>query len=189
MPGKVKPPKRPVDFTPFLHKPNKGSGKGSEQGFIRLSLCSPTDEAFSMHDIDGWQYHWNVTRARTIAEQSGQLFRFRPADFSLTLDLVKEQYPDMDADYAMTTNLSRPLLLTLFVRQMAGEDEPNTLQLLDGWHRLYKALLTGVEYLPVYLLTQEQSDAVLFAKMPPGRGIDWGQNANRKGGSHARQVV
>ncbi len=187
MPSKLKQPKHPVDFAPFMHKPKPAKGKANEQGFIRLSLCSLTDESFSMQDIDGWQYHWNVTRATQIAELSCNLFRFRPADFGLTLDLVKEQYPDMDAAYAMTTDLSRPLLLTLFVRQLAGVDEPNTLQLLDGWHRLYKALLTGVEYLPAYLLTQEQSELVLFAKMPPGKGIDWGQN--KKGSHRARQAV
>ena len=182
MPNKLK---QPLNFAPFLHK--KPKGDDCDKGFLRLDLCSLSDESFSMQDVDGWQYHWNVTRARTVAEQSGQVFRFRPADFGLTLALVKEQYPDIDADYAMTTDLDRPLLLTLFQRHKAGDDEPNTLQLLDGWHRLVKAMLCGVEVLPAYLLTQEQSDAVLFAKLPPGKGIDWGQHkrGNSKGGSHA----
>ena len=188
MPSKVKPVKAPVNFAPFLHKPKLKEDRASNAVFLRLELLgSPTDESFSMQDIDGWQYHWNVTRARCIAEQSGHVFRFRPADFGLSLALVKEQYPDMDDDYALTTDLTRPLLLTLFVRQLAGDDEPNTLQLLDGWHRLYKALLTGVEYLPVYLLTQEQSDKVLFAKMAPGSGIDWGQK--QQGDHHAGKTV
>lgn len=187
--SKVRPDKpsakQRIDFTPFLHKPTPRKEKTSDTGFLRLDLLgSPSDESFSMQDTDGWQYHWNVTRARQIAEQSGNLFRFRPADFGLTLDLVKEQYPDMDEEYAMTTDLNRPLLLTLFVRHLAVANEPNTLQLLDGWHRLYKALLTGVEHLPVYLLTLEQSESVLFAKMPPGEGIDWRQSEKR--GCHAR---
>ena len=110
-----------------------------------------------------------------MAEQTGHLFRFRPADFGISLALVKAQYPGMDADYALTTDLTRPLLLTLFARHKAEDEEPNTLQLLDGWHRLFKALLTGVETLPAYLLTQEQADAVLFGKLPPGEGIDIGQ--------------
>ena len=191
MPPKLKPGKSPakplVNFAPLLSRPHAAREATHAEGFVRVELLgSPTDESFSMQDIDGWQYHWNVTRARTLAEQSGHLFRFRPADFGLSLARVTEQYPDMDAEYALTTDLSRPLLLTLFERQRAGDDEPNTLQLLDGWHRLYKALLTGVAYLPAYLLTQKQSEQVLFATLPPGSGIDWGQE--RKGEPYAGQT-
>lgn len=179
MPNKVKPP---LNFAPFFHKRNADKAKAlnCDKGFLRIDSCNPTDEAFSMHDVDGWQYHWNVTRARAMAEQTGHLFRFRPADFGLSLALVKGQYPGMDADYALTTDLSRPLLLTLFARHKAKNEEPNTLQLLDGWHRLFKALLTGVETLPAYLLTQEQADAVLFGKLPPGEGIDIGQEKDEE---------
>ena len=180
MPNKVKPP---LNFAPILH--TKPKGETEDKDFLLLDFCSLSDESFTMNDVDGWQYHWNVTRARALAEHSGQVFRFRPADFGLTLAMVKQQYPDIDAEYAMTTDITRPLLLTLFQRHNAEDDEPNTLQLLDGWHRLYKAMVISVEVLPAYMLTAEKSELVLFAKLPPGKGINIGHADYGKGRSHA----
>ena len=48
-------------------------------------------------------------------------------------------------------------------------------RLIDGWHRLLKAVLTGVDILPAYFLTQEEADACLVCCLPPGQGLDWGQ--------------
>ena len=47
-------------------------------------------------------------------------------------------------------------------------------QLVDGWHRLYLAALMGVDELLAYFLTQEEADACLIARLPPGRGFALG---------------
>lgn len=53
-----------------------------------------------------------------------------------------------DKEYAMTTDLTQPLVL---VQLCAGKDK-----LIDGNHRLYKAKLLGVKTLSAYYLTPEQ---------------------------------
>jgi hypothetical protein len=50
-------------------------------------------------------------------------------------------------------------------------------QLIDGWNRLFKAAVLGVDTLPAYFLTQKEADACLVCTLPPGEGIDWGQKS------------
>ena len=52
-------------------------------------------------------------------------------------------------------------------------------QLIDGWHRLFKAAKTGVDVLPALVLTQEDADASLIVRLAPGHGLDWGQGDGR----------
>lgn len=53
-----------------------------------------------------------------------------------------------DPEYAMETDLSKPLIL--------AELWPGKYKLLDGNHRLYKAWALHVDRLPVYFLTREE---------------------------------
>lgn len=53
-----------------------------------------------------------------------------------------------DPEYAMETDLSRPLIL--------AELQEGKYKLLDGNHRLYKARALQVDRLPVYFLTREE---------------------------------
>ena len=45
-------------------------------------------------------------------------------------------------------------------------------QLVDGWHRLYRALMTGIDLLPAYILTPEETQQILVCCLPPGKGFD-----------------
>lgn len=81
----------------------------------------------------------------------------------MTLEWIQQNYEGIDLDYARTTDLARPLLLIPF-----GESE---ILLIDGWHRLARAVLEGVEELPMYLLTEEEAKAIQWLELPSGRGI------------------
>jgi hypothetical protein len=63
----------------------------------------------------------------------------------------------MDIDHVLTCDLSVPLLFVPF----AGRH-----QLVDGWHRLARALIEGetlgLAELPAFLLTQEEADSLLL---------------------------
>ena len=170
MPRKVK---TALPFAPLAPK--------QAQGFINLDKTDITDDSFGMQDSDGWQYHWNVTRAIALAEREGTPFCFYPAQVGLTTEVVQASYPDIDPDYALTTDLSNPLILTLFRRHLARADERPQVQLLDGWHRLYKALTLGVTMLPANLLTEEQGRQVLFALLPPGEGVSLTEKQGQEG--------
>ncbi|RKS68296.1 ParB-like nuclease family protein [Actinomadura pelletieri DSM 43383] len=58
----------------------------------------------------------------------------------------------IDADYAATVDLSRPLLAV----PLPGSGTP---LVIDGWHRIHKAQRTGVTELPVILLNADDERA------------------------------
>jgi hypothetical protein len=61
--------------------------------------------------------------------------------------------PGLDRDYAMTTDLTRPLILATV--QASGKDPANLL--IDGWHRAFRAHAEGRTHLPAYVLTLQET--------------------------------
>jgi hypothetical protein len=126
------------------------------------------DETYSLELPDGRQYHWNVTKARRLGEHWCRVQDFVVAG-QVTAESLHANYAGLDETYALGTDLTKPLLFV----ELNGEA-----QLIDGWHRLLKAVITDVSILPCYVLSSSQADACLILKLPPGSGLDWGQ---RKG--------
>jgi hypothetical protein len=122
-----------------------------------MRFLSLRDEAFSHVAADGTLRAWNVTRGNEIASSGHELMLFPLAYHGVTPEKVRELYDGIDAEHATEADLTRPLLFIPFF----GE----TL-LIDGWHRLYRAACLGVEELPMYLLTQEEADAIRWLEVP-----------------------
>ena len=107
----------------------------------------------------GHVFVWNVSKAWRLIEQAPRdIDMFRPAEQGVTEDHLRERYPDLDEEYAKTTDLSRPLLFVPY---------NGAAQLFDGWHRLFKAVRNKVSELPAYLLTEEEANACLELHIPP----------------------
>jgi hypothetical protein len=124
------------------------------------------DDVFSYQDDQGWQYHWNITKARNLAEARDDLKPISLKDYGITVEFIRSQYTNLDEAHAMTADLSNPLLFLPLEGKVC---------LADGWHRLYRAAVEGIDVLPAYFLTQEEVDDVLICTLPPGKGLDWGQ--------------
>jgi hypothetical protein len=117
------------------------------------------DEKFEFQH-EGHTYVWNISKAwRLIEETPRPLDYFRPAEQGVTVEHLQERYPSLDWEYAKTTDLSRPLLFVPFNGKA---------QLIDGYHRVAKAVLEGIEELPAYQLTQDEADECLLLHLPPG---------------------
>lgn len=84
---------------------------------------------------------WNI--GRMLEDVS----TFRVASRSIA-ELAEGNPFHGDPEYAMETDLSKPLIL--------AELQEGKYKLLDGNHRLYKALALHVDRLPVYCLTREE---------------------------------
>lgn len=137
-----------------------------------VALGSFTDQIYSLQDEHDVQYHYNVSEGMRLAQQRGSLGVFLPLEAGVTVEQIRLAYVDMDESYALTTDLTRPLLfLTLHGKT----------QLADGWHRLFRAVVTGVECLPCYVLTEKETESILWLTLPPGQGLDWGQYAGEGG--------
>lgn len=64
--------------------------------------------------------------------------------------------PDFNQDYAMTTDLDKPVIVATLETEAVGEVP----LLIDGTHRLYRAYAEGVAELPAYLLGAEETAAI-----------------------------
>ena len=56
----------------------------------------------------------------------------------------------------------------------------------------YKAVVYGIATLPAYLLSDEEAEAILVGRLPPGQGLDWGQSRraeNPQGQPHRREAT
>jgi len=129
-------------------------------------LGSLLDQVYSFEDDDGWQYHWSVAEATRRALVRGEYWTVCLSEIGLSCESIRARYQDLDEAHALTRDLSRPLLLVPFKQSH---------QLIDGWHRLFKAAKTGVDVLPALALSQEDADASLVVRLAPGHGLDWGQ--------------
>ena len=79
----------------------------------------------------GHVFVWNVSKAwRLIGQGPRDTDRFCPAEQGVTEEHLRERYPDLDQEYAETTDLSKPLLFVPY---------NGAAQLIDGWHRLVRS--------------------------------------------------
>jgi hypothetical protein len=128
-----------------------------ETGVIFLNL---TDQVFTFTDATGTQWHWNASAGMRLTEQSPRTpLEFWPSEHGIDLAHLRERYTDLDEEYARTVDLSKPILFVPF--------HDGTSVLIDGWHRLYRAISEGVNWLPCYELTPEEAEEILVMKIPP----------------------
>ena len=141
-------------------------------------LGSLLDQVYSFEDDDGTQYHWSVAEASRRALLRGQYWTVSLSEIGLTCASIRARYQGLDEARALTRDLSKPLLFVPF---------KDSHQLIDGWHRLFKAAKTGVDVLPALVLTQEDADASLIVRLAPGHGLDWGQAQDQQQGQGQSQ--
>ncbi|WP_431904030.1 hypothetical protein [Nonomuraea sp. bgisy101] len=88
-------------------------------------------------------WRWNITAAKELAQGRQPEGRLEPRDWAGMLQLVA-----INCDHAAQMDLSEPLIVA---------PVPNGgLLIIDGWHRLHKALTTGVSELFAVVLTAEE---------------------------------
>jgi hypothetical protein len=65
--------------------------------------------------------------------------------------------PEFNRRYAMTTDLTEPVIVAMLRSEETGEESP---LLIDGTHRLFRAYQEGIAALPAYVLSVEESLAI-----------------------------
>lgn len=130
-----------------------------------IFLAPPLHHVAYTHEAaDGTLRAWDVTRGQQMAVDTHQPMLFGLAEHGITPEKVRQLYEGLDETYALTTDLARPLLMIPFSDEYL---------LIDGWHRLFKAAMLGVPDVLIYVLTQEEADAIQWLELPPGHGLDW----------------
>lgn len=155
-------------------------GSGKPEGPRVMIVGSLSDQVYSYEDETGRQFHWSVTAALVFAQAKTDRYTISLSEMGVSLPLVRAQYQGLDERHALACDLGQPLLFVPI-----GEK----VRLIDGWHRVAKALIIGVDVLPACFLTQEEADACLLWTAEPGKGIDWGQNDIEAQGTTTQNVT
>ena len=119
---------------------------------------------FVQEDLTGRIRAWDVTLAGQVVADGRQPQAFSLTAHAVTEEFIREHYEGINLEYARTCDLSKPILAV---------PQGETITIIDGWHRLARAVLEEVPELPMHLLTQEEADAVLWLDLPPGSGVIW----------------
>lgn len=93
--------------------------------------------ASEMFVLLGWA--WDIDTASRLA------VRHRPQPVDIGPLAWARPVIQIDPDHAATVDLSRPLLTV----PIPNTDTP---LVIDGWHRIHRALITGIHELPVIRL-------------------------------------
>ncbi|WP_309715544.1 hypothetical protein [Armatimonas sp.] len=126
----------------------------------KVIVLHTDDQVFCFTDSNDCEWHWNAGAGMRLVEASRrQPMTFFPSDHGLSVPYLQKQYPDLDLDYARTTDVTRPILFVPFY--------DGTSVLIDGWHRCARAVLEGIPFLLCYELTEAERDEVLVMKIPP----------------------
>ncbi len=96
---------------------------------------------------------WDVSAALEIVKGRMQMVMIFPAEIATIGKNVK-----VDHDYAMTTDLTIPVIAVVI--QL---DEMRDMFIIDGWHRIHKAVQLGIENIPCYVLSEEQTKTVTLS--------------------------
>ena len=125
--------------------------------FVELDL---SDQVFTFTDATGTEWHWNASLGYRLIEQAPrEVLEFYPSDSGIDMAHLRQRYPSLNEEYAKTVDLSRPIL---FLPLHDG-----TSVLIDGWHRLSRAVMEGIPCLLCYELTPQEAEQVLVVKIPP----------------------
>src|SRR5437660_746281 len=73
---------------------------------------------------------WDVTEGNKIASSGHQRMVFSLEELGMTEEKIHECYRGIDEEYALTTDLTKPLLFIPFFQCCL---------LIDGWHRAFHA--------------------------------------------------
>jgi DNA repair protein RadC len=99
---------------------------------------------------------WDVTAGLRIAADGRPTVPFNLRELDLTIERIETLYQGIDSNYAMSTNLSRPLLYIPFF---------GAILVIDGWHRMWKAANLGIPELSVWRLNKEEADSIKWLEL------------------------
>lgn len=115
-------------------------------------------ETFTYHH-EGVTYRWDVSAAwRLLLDKPRPPTLFVPSEQGVDIHHLMDRYRDLNVGYALTCDITLPLLFVPFQGRH---------QLLDGWHRLARILIEeetlGSARMPSFLLTEEEAADILLS--------------------------
>jgi hypothetical protein len=126
-------------------------------------LGSTLTEVYTFTDEDGTEYLFDVAEGLKRAKKRGRLLDFSPQECGITAQEIISRYPSIDEARARALPLEALALPILFVPWKGKH------LCIDGWHRIFRAVLTGIPVLPAYLLSPTDTAQIVLSKRLPGQ--------------------
>jgi hypothetical protein len=123
-------------------------------------LGSTLTEVYSFRDEDGTEYLFDVDEGLKRAKTRGHLLDFSPNECGITAQEILSRYPDIDEARARALPLEALAIPILFVPWKGKH------LCIDGWHRIFRAVLTSIPVLPAYLLSPTDTAQIVLSKRP-----------------------
>ncbi|MFI6392211.1 ParB N-terminal domain-containing protein [Nonomuraea sp. NPDC050540] len=128
----------------------------SQPPVTRISASGRADRSrVEFFQMMAWR--WDITKAKKLTQGRAPEGRIESREWAGMLQLVS-----INREHAAETDLSEPLIVATV---------PNGgMLIIDGWHRLYKALTTEVPELSAIVLTAEEELACRMHGGEKGQG-------------------
>ncbi len=86
----------------------------------------PLHQIYEFHSGNGFTYFWDTTFGQRIARAHGAPMEISLSELGITVEQIRRLYHGMDEAYALTTDITRPILFVPFGDEVV---------LVDGWNR------------------------------------------------------
>ena len=118
-------------------------------------------EIYEFNDAeDGKDYYWNASEGRRIADARNEIHAVSLGEAGMTTAMIRKLAPDLDVRKAMAMHF-RALLVPLLFVPHGGKHV-----LIDGWHRVYRASIAGIDELPAWILTEQEAASIRLEENP-----------------------
>jgi hypothetical protein len=95
---------------------------------VNRDAKAPTrlNQIYEFHSDNGFTYFWDTTFGQRIARAHGMPVEISLSEMGITVEQIRRLYHGMDEAYALTTDITQPLVFVPFGDEVV---------LVDGWHR------------------------------------------------------
>lgn len=132
-------------------------------------------ERYWHETLDGTLYIYDVNKALLLT-WNHPIYQLNLASAGITLEVVREKHVGLNIAHAASVNLNQPVMVIPHPLERMKDGRPVVL-VMDGWHRIYKALRLGVPDVRVRALSWEEAESCILEKHTPGHGIPWREEA------------
>ena len=121
--------------------------------YIRRKMeakCNPWDIPNQIYRLEheGYKYIWNVDKLIIDSEKLPLI--------EISIIDIKYDFEKLDIEYALKNDNSTPIIVIKY--------RDNSYELLDGNHRIYKAIKEGKQTIMAYCLLEKEADKYIVNK-------------------------
>jgi len=131
---------------------------GTDESTVDTSKHEPSYDGPSEHEVFSFIFRsWDVNEAWKIIQA-----KKRKNKIMVPIEEIKQYFGYVKVNKAYADKIDLSKIQPLIAVTLKDEDGGKFALVIDGWHRIYKAMKSGVKELPAYLLTLREERQVMI---------------------------